>query len=50
MTTDAYAALSSPTAKRGEPSGLATERLSLASAAVCLGILLWVIVNAYLGR
>jgi len=37
MTTDAYAALSSPTAKRGETSGVPTERLSLASAAVCLG-------------
>jgi hypothetical protein len=29
-------------------SGISTERISLTSVAVCVGILAWVVANAYL--
>ena len=31
-------------------SGIATERVSLTSVALCVGILIWVMANAYLSQ
>lgn len=42
--------MKTPASRRGEPGGFATERISLTSAAACLGILVWVMVNAYLSH